>query len=631
MKAVSEKSKQTSINTKPFFTKDTTSNQHKPFFSPGKPFGPDLLTANKFNADIQQTDKVQTKQFSEQPDGVKVFNCPDYAGDTKLEACLNDQDRLKSGDKGASVEKVQRGLNSNLQENGIVLMDDGAFGQKTGQAVMFFKKKHNLGFENYPDVGPGTMGKLDELCATPGQNQPPKEWPTPPEIDGPPQGKLPPCPIKPGIDTQTEAYAFNSTSTPLLAIPGITCQLIPPPGKKVPANEIPTHCVNGQCHSLVKDDQGNIIQPDVILNPKGKKAHDLFQKLFTPVNELRFITQVDLVQELVRPAIQERIINVVAQKATGNVNSFFIQRGNLNSIINGLNTLEQAVNDPVLEEENVFLKDGLIPVKHTERNSKIDRIPGVPAEKKLLLERINGLKVLCKSQLEDPKALNDPRAADRQRVIAIALSQVGTVFGDIAEAVDPDAEQEGKVRVGYKRLAEYFATAFGDPSYLDPSHPNHEQQKHKVTGMKKKCKDPDDKLQDPVKGKCKDDQQEVQVKILDVQPEWCGIFVLWAFKSAGFSVGSWVFGTSIPHIAGFNKVSDKKVKPEEVKPGDVGMMNNNSHQFIIVRVNPDQLTLTTVDGNSNSADSTTGGQVSMHTNRPISKVDVGFYRVNELL
>lgn len=252
MKAVSEKSKQTSINTKPFFTKDTTSNQHKPFFSPGKAFGADLLTANKFNADIQQTDKVQTKQFSEQPDGVKVFNCPDYAGDTKLEACLNDQDRLKSGDKGASVEKVQRGLNSNLQENGIVLKDDGSFGQKTGQAVTSFKKKHNLGFENYPDVGPGTMGKLDELCATGGQKQPPKEWPTPPKIDDQPPKKLPPCPTD--VNPQTDEYYFAATAKPLFAIPGITCQLLPPSNVdklksfrfKGEGSEILQDCLNGK-------------------------------------------------------------------------------------------------------------------------------------------------------------------------------------------------------------------------------------------------------------------------------------------------------------------------------------------------------------------------------------------------
>ncbi len=61
------------------------------------------------------------------------------------------------------------------------------------------------------------------------------------------------------------------------------------------------------------------------------------------------------------------------------------------------------------------------------------------------------------------------------------------------------------------------------------------------------------------------------------------------------------------------------------------MMSKLSHQFIVVGVNSDKRTLTTVDANSNSADSATGGQVSIHTTRPISAVDVGFFRVKELI
>ena len=95
--------------------------------------------------------------------GRKTFSCPDYAGDAKLEACLNDEDRLRAGETGPSVEKVQKGLISDnifIGESG----SDGIFGKKTGQGVMAFKDKHNLGSSQYPDVGPGTMKKLDELC-----------------------------------------------------------------------------------------------------------------------------------------------------------------------------------------------------------------------------------------------------------------------------------------------------------------------------------------------------------------------------------------------------------------------------------------------------------------------------------
>ena len=84
-------------------------------------------------------------------------------GDTKLEGCLNDRDRLRPRDSGPSVEKVQRGL----MQDGIDIGPEGAdgkFGPGTAQGVMTFKAKHHLGFEQFPDVGPGTMQKLDEVC-----------------------------------------------------------------------------------------------------------------------------------------------------------------------------------------------------------------------------------------------------------------------------------------------------------------------------------------------------------------------------------------------------------------------------------------------------------------------------------
>jgi peptidoglycan hydrolase-like protein with peptidoglycan-binding domain len=98
--------------------------------------------------------------------GRKVFDCAAFAGDHKLEACLNDEERLPPPSRGATVTKVQNGLlddGGNLGKDGA----DGVYGPATGQAVMAFKAKHHLGFEQFPDVGPGTMAKLDELCAPP--------------------------------------------------------------------------------------------------------------------------------------------------------------------------------------------------------------------------------------------------------------------------------------------------------------------------------------------------------------------------------------------------------------------------------------------------------------------------------
>lgn len=97
--------------------------------------------------------------------GRKKFDCPDLAGDSKLEACLNDEDRLSPLETGASVIKIQKGL----EKDGMDLGKDGTngvYGADTGNAVMAFKRKHNLGSTQFPDVGPGTTAKLDELCAT---------------------------------------------------------------------------------------------------------------------------------------------------------------------------------------------------------------------------------------------------------------------------------------------------------------------------------------------------------------------------------------------------------------------------------------------------------------------------------
>jgi hypothetical protein len=126
-----------------------------------------MLLAHELAHTVQQVNGMQRLML-------KSFKCSDYAGDLKLEACLNDQDRLRPGERGPSVAKVQRGL----MRDGVSVGpkgDDGIYGDATGQGVMAFKKKHNLGYTQYPDVGPGTMGKLDELCnagTTPGGGGP---------------------------------------------------------------------------------------------------------------------------------------------------------------------------------------------------------------------------------------------------------------------------------------------------------------------------------------------------------------------------------------------------------------------------------------------------------------------------
>jgi len=123
---------------------------------------------------------AQTPQLQREGEaGAKTLQSPLFAGDAKLEAVLNDRARLNAPEKSDSVRKVQQGL----MNDGMSLPQfgaDGAYGNETSTAVRQFKSKHNLGFTQFGDVGPGTMGKLDELN-TPKKIEPP---PTPKDDTG---------------------------------------------------------------------------------------------------------------------------------------------------------------------------------------------------------------------------------------------------------------------------------------------------------------------------------------------------------------------------------------------------------------------------------------------------------------
>lgn len=96
-----------------------------------------------------------------------------FQGDSKLEAVLNDEDRLARGQSGESVRKVQEALlrdGEALPQFGA----DGSYGGETETAVKKFKAKHSLGSTAFGDVGPGTMSKLDELNAGGKKETPPQ-------------------------------------------------------------------------------------------------------------------------------------------------------------------------------------------------------------------------------------------------------------------------------------------------------------------------------------------------------------------------------------------------------------------------------------------------------------------------
>jgi peptidoglycan hydrolase-like protein with peptidoglycan-binding domain len=163
--------------------------------------------------------------------GAKTLTSPRFVGDATLEACLNDRARLAQGDVSRSTAKVQQALidlGHDLGPTGA----DTVYGAKTAAAVRDFKAKENLGFTQFGDVGPGTMGRLDELFP----------------------GELPECPIL-GPTTETEAGPADAPAaaddrqaaggasafadaeqvragTPVglaFGIPGLLCQIKPPP------------------------------------------------------------------------------------------------------------------------------------------------------------------------------------------------------------------------------------------------------------------------------------------------------------------------------------------------------------------------------------------------------------------
>jgi peptidoglycan hydrolase-like protein with peptidoglycan-binding domain len=88
---------------------------------------------------------------------------------SKLAQCFQDQARLGPHDPDKdAVTKVQQALvdveaithqHYDLGPTGV----DGKYGSHTALAVRKFKKDRGLGFDQFPDVGPGTMAELDRL------------------------------------------------------------------------------------------------------------------------------------------------------------------------------------------------------------------------------------------------------------------------------------------------------------------------------------------------------------------------------------------------------------------------------------------------------------------------------------
>lgn len=142
----------------------------------------------------------------------QTLTSPRFVGEPLLEACLEDKSRMGAGARDTvehqPVSKVQQALvdrgfdlgGTGPAGNGV----DGVYGPRTAAAVRAFKAAEHLGFEEFGDVGPGTMRRLNELF--PGG----APTPTPP----PPS----PPPITP--DDQKHKDAFDDRRHQLRAIEG---------------------------------------------------------------------------------------------------------------------------------------------------------------------------------------------------------------------------------------------------------------------------------------------------------------------------------------------------------------------------------------------------------------------------
>jgi len=148
---------------------------------------------------------------------------------------------------------------------------------------------------------------------------------------------------------------------------------------------------------------------------------------------------------------------------------------------------------------------------------------------------------------------------------ARAEASAGGAFAKLSVEYDYDADLP--LRWGYQKLLKYFRTSAPKPGQLNQSVFNEDNIMYLTTpGELAPC------------------------------PHWCGIFALWAIKTAGMNVGTWVVGSGIASVSGFKNVSSL-----DVDKGDVGFVSDPfQHHFIIDNVFTEGgvRKVNTIEGNS---------------------------------
>jgi peptidoglycan hydrolase-like protein with peptidoglycan-binding domain len=211
----------------------------------------------------------------------------------------------------------------------------------------------------------------------------------------------------------------------------------------------------------------------------------------------------------------------------------------------------------------------------------------VPADAAQLAQtRIDAIVRFLQSQAALPAG--EQVSSQRMAVVATALSQIGAARANEAGEVDPADAQGRRFRKGHEALLDYFTTAFGSL----------------------------------------DQNQLINVKYHGTKLQsWCGIFALWAYKKNGAAASvTWQTGGLLanPPHAGMRSVAARLVdlKTSPVKPGDIGLLADHQHHFMVVAVNGNDLD--TIEGNSNSAGDPTGGQVSTGRRSISTTFNAGF-------
>lgn len=184
---------------------------------------------------------------------------------------------------------------------------------------------------------------------------------------------------------------------------------------------------------------------------------------------------------------------------------------------------------------------------------RVGRIPAI-------LSRVSALRSLYESAASagtDVVDTSKPVSAARQTMVAVAKAKVGQVG-----AKDYYKEEGETRRRGWQKLTEIFNVAYD-------GHPAPDLLRKPIAGPK---------------GVTNPDTLEIEQKQTnDVLQSWCGIFSVWAARTAGLPVGTWKVGSGVNALLPQVKIG----KGEQPQVGDICVNKKITiHHMIITKITP---------------------------------------------